>query len=144
MFTDNSSILVAYDGSELSQKALKYAENIAKSNPKMNLHILTVKPLPVYYSIYTAPVYDHVEEEAMAYLKNLLKTAVEQIHVTNPVETHLLTGAPAKTIVDFTKEHQIDLIIMGSRGLGSVKELFLGSVSHYVVQSAKCPVLIIK
>jgi nucleotide-binding universal stress UspA family protein len=47
-------------------------------------------------------------------------------------------------ILDFASSNDIDLIIMGSRGLGIVKGVLLGSVSQYIVEQAKCPVLVVK
>ncbi|MEK6965839.1 MAG: universal stress protein, partial [Thermoproteota archaeon] len=50
----------------------------------------------------------------------------------------------AEVILDFAKGKKIDLIVMGARGLGSVKEAFLGSVSNAVVHKSKIRVLIVK
>ena len=54
------------------------------------------------------------------------------------------TGSPAVVILDFAAANDIELIIMGSRGLGIVKGVLLGSVSQYIVEQAKCPVLVVK
>ena len=53
-------------------------------------------------------------------------------------------GDPADLIVKVSEEQNIDLIIIGSRGLGSVTSLLLGSVSRRVAQEASCPVMIVK
>ncbi|WP_302140116.1 universal stress protein [Halomonas alkalicola] len=58
--------------------------------------------------------------------------------------TLLLEGDPARAICRHAEEHHQDLIVIGSRGLGTVRELMLGSVSHKVAQLAAVPVLIIK
>lgn len=52
-------------------------------------------------------------------------------------------GPTARTIVSFAKEHDNDVIVMGSRGLGSIEGYLLGSVSHKVTSIAKCPVLVV-
>ena len=54
------------------------------------------------------------------------------------------TGDGATEILNFSQKNKYDVIIIGSRGLGSVKEAFLGSVSHAVVHKSKIPVMIIK
>lgn len=59
------------------------------------------------------------------------------------IEMVPLKGDPAHQILEYAKEHEQDLIIMGSRGLSGIKEIMLGSVSHKVTQLSKCPVLII-
>jgi len=53
-------------------------------------------------------------------------------------------GDPGFDIVRYSKDHKVDLIVMGARGLGAIKEAFLGSVSNYVLHKAKVPVLIVK
>lgn len=52
-------------------------------------------------------------------------------------------GPVARTIVSFSQEHESDLIVMGSRGLGSIEGYLLGSVSHKVTSLSKCPVLVV-
>lgn len=56
----------------------------------------------------------------------------------------LLQGSPAEVILAYAKEHTVDVIVIGSRGLGGIREFVLGSVSHNVVQSARIPVLVVK
>lgn len=56
----------------------------------------------------------------------------------------LLQGSPAEVILNYSKEHDVDVIVIGSRGLGGIREFVLGSVSHNVVQSARIPVLVVK
>ena len=54
------------------------------------------------------------------------------------------TGSPAVVILDFATDKEMDMIVMGSRGLGVVKGVLLGSVSQYIVEQSKCPVLVVK
>jgi nucleotide-binding universal stress UspA family protein len=60
------------------------------------------------------------------------------------IETILAKGHPSRIIVDTAKARNIDLIVIGSKGLSGFKGLFLGSVSHDVVRSAKQPVLVVR
>jgi nucleotide-binding universal stress UspA family protein len=53
-------------------------------------------------------------------------------------------GEEGKTIVSFAHKHNFDLIVIGSRGMGTLGKLFLGSTSNYVVNSSKIPVMIVK
>ena len=57
---------------------------------------------------------------------------------------HVKSGHVAKCILELAEEEKADLIIMGSRGLGVVKGVLLGSVSQYVVEQSECPVLVVK
>lgn len=54
------------------------------------------------------------------------------------------TSSITKTLLTFTKSNKIDLIILGSRGQTGLKELFLGSISHGIIQRAPCPVLVVR
>jgi nucleotide-binding universal stress UspA family protein len=54
------------------------------------------------------------------------------------------TGNESAEIIDFCSKNRFDIIIIGARGLGSVKEAFLGSVSNAVVHKSKIPVLVVK
>ena len=56
----------------------------------------------------------------------------------------LAEGRPADKIVEAAKEGSFNLIVIGSRGLGGIKEFFLGRASDRVVDEAPCPVLIVK
>jgi nucleotide-binding universal stress UspA family protein len=79
--------------------------------------------------------------------EKILKQAFEKAKKTKPklkVSTKLLEGRPSEKIVEEAKAEGIDAIIMGSRGLGGIKEFFLGSASHRVADQAPCPVLIVK
>ncbi len=59
-------------------------------------------------------------------------------------EAHLERGDPASVILELAKQSKSDLIIVGSRGFGDLKNLIMGSVSHKVLQLAECPCMIVK
>ncbi|CAH0275835.1 TRAP-T-associated universal stress protein TeaD [Peribacillus simplex] len=56
----------------------------------------------------------------------------------------MLYGEPGSSIVYYANKEQFDLVIIGSRGLNSLQEMVLDSVSHKVVNRVKCPVLVVK
>ena len=56
----------------------------------------------------------------------------------------ILRGEPGPTIVDYANTKQVDLTIIGSRGLNGLQEMVLGSVSHKIAKRVKSPVLIVK
>jgi nucleotide-binding universal stress UspA family protein len=59
------------------------------------------------------------------------------------VRAFIKAGQPARTIIAWAKEKDVDLIVMSSRGMGSVEGYLLGSVSHKVTALAECPVLVV-
>ena len=74
----------------------------------------------------------------------IVERAMEMVPEGVEKESFSDTGSPAVVGLDFAESNNIDLIVMGSRGLGVVKGVLLGSVSQYVVEQAKCPVLVVK
>ena len=83
----------------------------------------------------------------MEFHEEVLLEALKKIRKINTklkVSKQLLTGRAAEKIVETAKQGNFDLIVIGSRVLGGIKEFFLGSVSDGVADEAPCPVLIIK
>lgn len=145
-----NKILCAYDGSEHAKKALQSVMQLCKENSNAELHILhTIKFEPIPTNIYgqigvTVDQNEYIEL-TKKYGEQILTEAINLVQ-TEGLKAHglLFYGDPAATILEFATENSVDLIVMGSRGLSTFKELFLGSVSHKITQSAKCSVLIVK
>lgn len=138
-----SKILVAYDGSELAQKALEKAIEIAKIDSTIKLEVVHVITIPTAVSntdslqAFEDAIYQE-GEDMIAKVKLVLSK------IPNHSGAVLLKGlSPAYVILNHINKRNCDLIIMGSRGLTGIKE-FLGSVSHTVVQRSPIPVLLIK
>jgi nucleotide-binding universal stress UspA family protein len=139
-----SKILVAYDSSDLAEKALRIAIKLAAHDNKIELHILhVVKPLLVYDYILAGE--EKVKIMRIESAKAMMKEIKESLYgMGNPIIVEVEEGFPEKKIIEHVENNHCDLIIMGSRGLGGLKEFFLGSVSHYVIQHAHVPTFIIK
>ncbi|MFM8293491.1 MAG: universal stress protein, partial [Microcystaceae cyanobacterium] len=78
---------------------------------------------------------------AQAWLQQQSETAIA---AGIPTETQIQIGEPGRYVRDLAKEWQADLIIIGRRGLRGFQELFLGSVSNYVLHHAPCSVLVVQ
>lgn len=142
-----SRIVVPFDGSELSRKALDTALTLLKRDDKMELDMLTVVNIRSIIHDYALRLVDidRIREVHLTLAKEDLQVMRNGLsQVPNKMRMIVQEGDPASTICRFIEENQIDLVIMGSRGLSGIEELFLGSVSHHVVQKASCPVLVIK
>ena len=137
-------ILVGYDGSDCSKKALELAATVAGEEPKSDINIaMVVPPFVAYYPAIANA--EHVEAERKEQAAKLLKEAEEQLKPIGSLkEAKLLLGNPSKELVRYAEENGCDLIVVGSRGLSGIKEFYLGSTSHNVAQKAKVPVLIVK
>jgi len=140
-------ILVAYDGSLLSRKAIEEAKRQAKKTAKSEVHIVsTVKDTGPTTN---APIARGFQTELMEKFEPQMERIREEFEKEGiPISTDILFGRPnenpGKKICMYAREHEIELIIAGSRGLGKVKNILLGSVSSNIVHHAECPVLIMK
>lgn len=145
MLTICSRIVVPYDQSELSKRALETAITLAKQDERIEVNVVTVVNTQTTIYNYVNFDTDPVRQAQLAEAKEMLNEVKEKMSgLPNKVRTIIIEGSPAMSIVDFIVEENADLVVMGSRGLSGLKELFLGSVSHYVVQKSPCPVYIVK
>ncbi|WP_036746368.1 universal stress protein [Paenibacillus sp. UNC451MF] len=139
-------ILLAYDGSETAKNALEQAMEMKILLPDSILEIVHVAQLNNIvvgdaFITSSAAVQDELHDAAEA----VLDEARQRIAYLGLATTTLLEGgAPAQMILDYAEANLFDLIIVGSRGLGTFKELLLGSVSYEIVQHAQIPVLVVK
>ncbi|MFF3023437.1 universal stress protein [Gottfriedia sp. NPDC057948] len=140
MLTVCSKIVVPYDNSELGKKALVTAMNIAKQDEEIELIVIIVVNIP-----YTVPYYRMMLEAEISAAQEILNEIEKKLNsIPNKSKSFVLEGNPTETIVNFVKQEDADLVVMGSRGLSGLKEIFLGSVSYNVLQKSTCPVLIVK
>ncbi len=134
------NILIAADGSDNSLRATQQAAGIASLLDGVKVEIVSVIAIDVYSDM----VYDPIEAHGEAQ-REIIKDA-SQILTDAGVdhEIVLLHGRPADEIIRYAEESGTDLLVIGSRGLGALREFALGSVSHKVLTHAKCPVLVVK
>jgi nucleotide-binding universal stress UspA family protein len=146
-------ILVPVDGSEHSDRALNYALDLAeKYSAKIKL-LSVAQPVVAFGPMFvTQPMLPsegttiYVKEIEAAH-KRMLTEAFKKAKKTKPdlkISKMLVDGRPADRIVEIANTEKFDLIVMGSRGAGGIKEFFLGSVSDRVADAARCPVLLVK
>lgn len=135
------NILVPLDGSKNSFKALTKAIYLAK---KCNAAITTLYVLRVAYDN-PSLLYVPQTQNELKKVEKFLDAAKKQV-VKNSVnfKKKTLFGHEAKQIVDFAQKQKFDLIVIGARGRGGIKQMILGSISNTVVHSSKVPVLIVK
>lgn len=138
-------ILVPVDGSKPALAAVRFViAKLAAGDRALDLHLLTVQPpLPSRTTTFidAAVVRDYHKEEGekdLAEAKQLLDEAGVAY------KSHTAIGDPADTIATFSEQNQCDAIVMGTRGLGRVTGLLLGSVATKVLQLAKVPVVLVK
>lgn len=147
-----SKILIAYDGTELGNKALENAMKLAEMDDRIVLHLVHVVDLPIITNQFSYFPTIYVENNINELRGSIMKEAEKVLHkaegklayIPNLTSSFILEGRPGETLLQHAKDHHCDLIIMGSHGKGTVKELVLGSVSHYITQRSPVPVYIVK
>ncbi len=139
-----SKILVPIDGSENSIRAFSYALYLSK-NLKGEITTLHVADAPPTVYIQSQKTLDELLEK---YAKGRNKIFDEYQRLAEKeditTKTELVLGDPGKEIIKFSLKNQSDVIVMGNRGIGHLKEVFLGSVSNMVIRDTECPVLLVK
>ncbi len=152
-------ILVAIDRSTMSRKVFEMGISLAKATEGslMLLHVLSSEekdyPTPFIYSgLEYDPSYEPLleayreqvqkfEREGLEFLHSLTEEATK---VGVNVECTQTWGYPGRNICELAQTWSAELILIGSRGLTGLKEMFLGSISNYVTHHAPCSVLIVR
>lgn len=139
---DIRKILVAFDGSPSSRKAFRAAIDLSLKL-KASITTLTVVHLPDF-----SPSMDEIEEtmdEAGKQVEPLLQEVQEQGRKNGlEINTIVLRGHPAETMIKYASDNKFDLIVMGTRGLGGFKKMVIGSVAQKVVSYSNTPVMVIR
>ena len=133
-------ILIATDGSAGSDTAVEEGVRIAKLIGADVIFVAVARP-PV--PVLGDPYYQHAVSGNLGVMRAALAKATlfaEERRVRH--ETELMEGSPAQITLDLAQSRDVDLIVVGSRGLGAVKGALLGSVSSAVVHHADRPVLV--
>ncbi|MBM6774224.1 universal stress protein [Olsenella profusa] len=157
MFFKN--ILVPYDESDHAKSALHVALGMAGQYPEAKVHVVTVIPsaaLPnptllgegfeTPYAIADPSSYERIMDTAV---KRAVADAEEVVDQSRDdaqckiVADAVIAGSPVEGIADYVESHDIDLVVMGRRGLGALRGM-LGSVSFGVLRSVDVPVMTVR
>ena len=133
------SILVAWDGSEHAKRALAEAVDLARTQDG-RLTLLTVAAPLHAWPAYVPPV---SEADQISGAEKILAEGEALVPDGIPVSGRTAAGDAGLELVKRAAAADHDLIVMGSRGRGALRSAFLGSVSHYVLNHTRVPVLIV-
>ena len=138
-----TKILVPIDGSKNSFRALEFAISIARQFEATitGAYAINMQPHSEFQGLTS------ITKEINKEIKKIMNNAKELSEKNNVVfKEKTMVGDIGYNLVKLAhdKKEKFDLIVMGSRGRSVVKEVFLGSVSNYVIHSSKIPVLIVK
>ena len=135
-------ILLAADGSENSFRAAKEAVKIAKINPETMVTIIFVIDM---VKVKTEVL--HASSNEGLYMERRQKIVpIEQLFKDEQIkcQVEMIHGSPGPEIIKYANTQNVDLVVIGSRGLNSLQEMVLGSVSHKVMKRVQCPAMIVK
>ena len=137
-------ILIPVDGSANAERAVSRVIEMIGKGRAIEVHLVTVRP-PLRENVARFIARSEIEgyhqdegEKALAGAKQLLADAGVAF------KTHIGVGAPGETIAAFAEDIGADGIVMGTRGLGGLAGLLLGSVATEVISLAKVPVTLVK
>lgn len=140
-------IVVAIDGSSYSSFALQILAHFAPPQECTLVHALAIPDLN--YPLITPEIREEAQRDITARLRERgeddLNKAQSQLpsHFSHVQRIHQI-GHPVEVILDTVRSSHADLVLLGARGLGQVKELLLGSVSHRVILHAPCSTLVVR
>lgn len=135
-------IVLATDGSEHSKRAAENAIHIAQYSKGSKIDVVYVvdpdrAKSDVLSNWNSVDINDYRK-------KRMKEVEIKALQAGVSCEMKILHGEPGPTIVKYVNDNNIDLVVIGSRGLNRLQEFVLGSVSHKVAKRANCPVLIVK
>ena len=137
------TILLAVDGSENALHAARVAASLATAMKSQTLWVVVAyEAIPSYLG---EPNMQHAISARLNESEQVLQQAVEALGpLASDVQTELLEGDAAESIIEVAGTRNCNVIVMGARGLGRLTGLLLGSTSQKVVAHAPCPVLIVR
>jgi nucleotide-binding universal stress UspA family protein len=137
-----NKILIAFDGSEPSLRAVEHAAELAKTYKSEKVTLFeAIHNVPMNDPMFIVHYYQ-VEDEENQLTFEPAKKILNDKGVAFDVK--ILHGDPGTLITKIANEEKYDLIVVGGTGKGLIKKAILGSVSSHVTTTAKCPVLVVK
>lgn len=138
-------LLIPVDGSENSTRAVQQAIRLAKTGAVAGVDLLHVQPPLLYVELLIGPQQKLIDQWSNKQGRAATVTASTSLAEAGVAfELHVDSGDIADTIVAHAAVHNCDLIVMGTRGMGAIGNLVLGSVATKVIHLAQIPVILVK
>jgi nucleotide-binding universal stress UspA family protein len=156
-------VLVPTDGSENAERAVRFSAQVADRRHQAEVTViyvhLRVQPAsqggatvqaPGQPHQEVSPLHDETDNEELVHAQEIVDRAVAEIKslVTSPdvnVTGHVVVDDRVDDgVLKASEETKADIIVMGTRGLSTLRGAIMGSVSHALIEKATCPVLIVK
>jgi nucleotide-binding universal stress UspA family protein len=138
-------ILVPVDGSEAALDAVRCSLRLAGEGLRASLVLANVQEPTTLYELMRAhdpEVIEQISAAAAAHALEPAQALVQQAGIE--YECEVATGDPAHTLIDIAERFGCDMVVIGARGMGTLRSALLGSVAHEVLHSSAVPVLVVK
>lgn len=136
------NIILASDGSENAVRAVKEAVKIASYSKESIINVVYVIDMEKSKS---DVLHSNSRTEIDIERRKKNSRVIQYLNEANvKYKTTILRGKPGPEIVKYVNEQNADIVVIGSRGLNTLQEMVLGSVSHKVMKRVNCPALIVK
>lgn len=143
-----NKILVPLDGSELAERVFPYVEDIAKTRSSRVEVIFVVEHYEMPFHggvVFDEENLKEIEESARKGAEHYVETVQKRLHSKGvDIETVVLKGKIADTLVDYASNNGVDLIIMATHGRSGLARWVVGSVADKVLHYSAVPVLLIR
>jgi nucleotide-binding universal stress UspA family protein len=139
------TILFPIDGSSYSERALIWAnENFLKPTDLVVLvHVITIGIEPSVRSVDRLQAWEEYTRKVLEDAVGMLQEKAKLITTTTHIEYVTFEGEPRQELENAIQKFQATAVVVGSRGLGFLKRVMLGSVSTYLLHHSSCPVLVV-
>ena len=135
-------ILVAVDGSDHGFNAAEMAGKLARLTQARVWVLVAYDPLPTYMGDSNL---QEIISARMNYAEEIMQTALQALgEVPGEIKKEIMEGPAAEAVLSVAETRGVELIVMGTRGLGRLASVVMGSQSQKVVAQANCPVLLVR
>jgi nucleotide-binding universal stress UspA family protein len=138
-------IALAVDGSGSSQRATQFLVELLGTRSGTEVHVVNVQTPMLYTDLLPAEKQSEIEQWRQQSAEEATAGACKMLAAAKvPFTLHVVAGDPAVAIAGLARERRCELIVMGTRGMGTVAGIVLGSVASKVVHLASVPVTLVK
>lgn len=140
------NVLVPFDGSASAKRAVQYLVDFAKVYPNVQVHLLNVQREPNLYGNYVpATMLDDLRKGALTHAQTVNAEGAQLLEAASiNYQAHEVVGDVVTEVVAAVKRLGCNTVVMGTRGMGSLGNLVMGSVATRVVHDVPVPVLLVK
>ena len=138
-------ILLPVDGTALSVHEVRFALRLVEEGLRAEFVLANVQEPATFFEVVTAKQPELIERAAIEAGQDMLDAPAQLLRQADlSFETEIVAGDPAQAMLDLIDTHDIELVVMGTRALGWIREALEGSTSRRLLQYSPVPVLLVK